>query len=212
MSLTSFLMFLKVKQVKWTLVGIFLVFAGLPLIFNLMPRLLYAKVESGSYLDVVEMREISKLSVQRLNFSNVVTVTLPTNATISNAKVYIRRIMRGHVTTSLDFSKIVVTNSSSGGIVVEFPKLDIDPIIDKWVYYDSKGTGNVNTRNLTSAMDRKFREEMMKEALKPERVARAKRRAEDIVQMLYPDMTFKSKWPQNPDVRSQSAVIESTHE
>ena len=212
MSLTSFLMFFKVKQVKWTLVGILLVFAGLPLIFNLIPRLLYSKIESGSYLDVVEMKEISKLSVQRLNFSNVVTATWPTNTTVSNATVYVRRIMRGHVTTSLDFSRIVVTNSSGRRFVVEFPKLDIDPIIDKWVFYDSKGTGDRNTRNLTNAMDKNFREEMMKEALKPERVARAKKRAEDIIQMLYPDMTFESKWPQDPNTGTQSTVGEAAHE
>ena len=212
MTLTPLLMLLKKEPVKWILIGIAIVFICLPLISTMMPRLFYDKVEKGSYFDVMDMKEISWLSVQRLNFSNVKEAVQPKGAPLDKAEVYVRRIMRGHVTTLVDFSKIVVTNSIDGKFIIEFPELVAKPVIDEWIFYDSEGTGNWNPEEMTKDMNKAFIEEMKNEALKYDRVVRAKEQAECIVHMLYPDMKFESKWPQNPDAGTQSTAAETTHE
>ena len=225
MTLSPFLSVLKIKSVKWTLIGLAIAFVGFPLISAVIPYVFpETKAQSGSYLDVVDMKEISLLSVQRLNFSKVCTVRYGTDSTtkvmnrlqawlgfnpsetnkLEDAKVYVRRILRGHVTTSLDFAKITVTNSPQGKILVLFPELITEPFIDEWIFYDSKGTGDVNTKEMTSAMDSAFRDAMLKTALQPERVERAKKQAERIVDMLYPGMEFELKWPQDDKKNDQS--------
>ena len=206
-------MFLRMKSVKWVLLGMAIVFIGLPIFSSFVSHLIInAKVESGSYLDVVEMKEVSKLAVQRLNFSKVMTSQKPQTGPLEKAEVYIRRIMRGHVTTSLDFSKIIVISNIPGKIIVEFPELVTESFIDEWIYYDSKGTGDNDPREMTKTMDKQFREAMRQEALKPERVVRAKEQAEYIVQMLYPDIKFESRWSQKPDTGTQSTIAEPSHE
>lgn len=229
MSLAPFLAFLKMKPVKWTLAGIAIAFVGLPILDAALPYVFPgAKAPKGTYLDVKEMKEISLLSVQRLNFSEVCTWSYGTNTaakakaiatkefdkvkelfglgdskdaddlsinSVENAEVFIRRIMRGHVTVSLDFSKITVTNHPTGKVVVKFPKLVTEPFIDQWIFYDSKGTGNGNTKEISRHLDNEFRKDMLKTALQSNRVERAKEQAVRIVQMLYPDMDdFVAEW------------------
>lgn len=207
MTLTPVLMFLKQRQIKWTLIGISIAFVGLPVIFSLAPYFLGDRVKSGSYLDIVDTKEISRLSVQRLNFSKVVTSSSSKGKKLEEAEdkkleeadVYIRRIMRGHVTISIDFSQVTIISNSVGKNFVKMPELMPEPFIDEWIFYDSKGTETYGTSDLSKDMDRRFRKAMMEEALKPERVARAKEQAEDIVKMLY-DIQGKDKfvfqWPQ----------------
>ncbi len=215
MTLTPVLMFLKQRQIKWTLIGITIAFMGLPVIFSLTPYFLGDKVKSGSYLDIVDTKEISRLSVQRLNFSKVVTSSSPKGKKLDEADVYVRRIMRGHVTTSIDFSQITIISNSDGKNLVKLPELMPEPFIDEWIFYDSKGTGKYKTTDLTKDMDKEFRKAMMDEALNPERVARAKKQAEDIVKMLY-DIQDKEKfefqWPQEPETDAQNKAIETKHE
>ena len=199
MTLTTVLMLLKKKPAVWTLIGIAIAFIGLPVISSLVPCILYDKVEAGSYFDVVDMKEISWLSVQRLNFSKLVTATRPKDATLGKADAYLRRIARGHVTTSLNFSEIAITNSPEGIFYVKFPPLNTKSIIDEWIFYASKGTDKDNSGALAAEIDKEVRKQMEEDALKPERVARAKKQAEEIVKMLY-DMQDKEKfvfqWPQ----------------
>lgn len=241
MTLSPFLSVLKTSPVKWTLIGLAIAFVGFPLISAVIPYVFpEAKAPSGSYLDVVDMKEISLLSVQRLNFSKVCTVRYGTDSTtkvmnrllhpwagfdpsetnkLENAKVYVRRIMRGHVTTSLDFSKIN-TNRVNGKLVIEFPKLVAEPFIDEWIFYDSKGTGDVNTKEMTRAMDSDFRDAMLKTALQSERVERAKQQAERIVDMLYPGLEFEPRWPEDSksgesapvDAETKSETTGTSHE
>ena len=199
MTLSPLLAILKIKSVKWTLIGLASAVVCLPMISAVMPYVLPdSRAKTGSYSDVVEMKEIGLLSVQRLQFSKVVTATDPPNleTNLEAAVIYIRRIMRGHVTTTVDFSKINVTNSPEGKVVVKFPKLIIEPFIDKWIFYDSYNTGNDNTKEMTKAMDGAFRAAMLKAALQSNRVERAKEQAVRIVEMLYPDMDdFVAEWP-----------------
>ena len=233
MTFSPFLALLKIKSVKWTLIGLAIAFVGFPLISAAIPYVFpNAKARSGSYHDVVDMKEISLLAVQRLDFSKVCAVRHGTDSitkglnvvrnwigfdssdtnSLENSKVYVRRIMRGHVTTSLDFSKIAVTNSPQGKILVLFPNLIREPFIDEWIKYDSKGTGDVNTKEMTSAMTQAFRDDMRKNALQPERVARAKKQAERIVDMLYPDMEYEFIWPSDKKDSSQSDSMEGKNE
>ncbi len=205
MTLTPVLALLKFKSVKWMLVGLAFAVVCFPLILVAIPYVFpNARAKSGSYSDVVEMKEISMLSVQRLQFTKVITLTSPPDLQDDldnpDMEIYIRRIMRGHVTVSLDFSKIDVTNSPAGKVVIKFPKLITEPFIDKWIFYDSYGTGkkdNINSvKKMTNAMDGAFREAMLKAALQSNRVERAKEQAVRIVEMLYPDMEdFVVEWP-----------------
>ena len=207
--MTPFVTFLKMKPVKWTLVGIGAAFVGIPVIVAAIPYVFPGvKAKEGSYLDVVEMKEISKLSVQRINFSRVVTATNPKGLSVTNnPSAYVRRIMRGHVTSSVDFSKIN-TNSVNGKLVVEFPKLVAEPFIDEWIYYDSKGT------------DQAFRDAMMIAVSQTGRVARAKEQAVRIVETLYPDLEFEPRWPEDSksgesapvDAKTKSEATETSHE
>lgn len=229
MTLTPFLSLLKVKSVKWTLIGLASAVVCLPLISTVLPYVFPdSRAKSGSYPDVVEIKEISLLSVQRLQFSKVITVTSPPNLENDlenpNLEIFIRRIMRGHVTTSVDFSKIDVTNSPDGKVVVKFPELVTEPFIDQWIYYDSKGTGdkdNIDTvKEMTKAMDGAFRETMLKAALQTNRVERAKQQAERIVKMLYPDLEFEPRWPEDSksgesapvDAKPKGEATETSHE
>ncbi len=218
MTFSPFLAFLKMRSVKWTLVGVAIALVGLPAIISTLPYMFPdSRAKSGSYLDVVEMKTISKLSVQRLDFSKVCTSRSGTNTmaklkklagkytgwsfsssetdNLDDSEVWVRRIMRGHVTTSLDFSKIT-TNSIDGKLVIEFPELVAEPFIDQWIYYDSHGTdSDHDPREMTKDMDCKFQTSMIEAALQPERVARAKEQAVHIVKMLYPDMEeFVAVW------------------
>ena len=220
--MTPFVTFLKMKPVKWTLVGIGAAFVGIPVIVAAIPYVFPGvKAKEGSYLDVVEMKEISKLSVQRINFSRVVTATNPKGLSVTNnPSAYVRRIMRGHVTSSVDFSKIN-TNSVNGKLVVEFPKLVAEPFIDEWIYYDSKGTDkDHDPREMTKAMDQAFRDAMMIAVSQTGRVARAKEQAVRIVETLYPDLEFEPRWPEDSksgesapvDAKTKSEATETSHE
>ena len=217
--MTPFFTFLKMKPVKWTLLGVGAAFVGIPVIFAAFPYVFpNSKAKTGSYFDVVEMKKISNLSVQRLNFSKVVTATYPPGTSVTNASIFVRRIMRGHVTSSVDFSKIN-TNSVNGKLVVEFPKLVSEPFIDEWVFYDSKGT-KTDPRVLTQKMDKEFRDDMLKAASQTGRVARAKEQAVCIVKTLYPDLDFEPRWPEDSksgesapvDAKTKSEATETSHE
>lgn len=243
MSFASFFTFLKMKPVKWTLIVIAISFVGRPLLDATLPYVFPgARAPRGSYLDVKEMKEISLLSVQRLNFSKVVTWSDGTNTaskakavadkalskiglsgnrktedqlanSLDNAEMYVRRIMRGHVTVSLDFSKINVTNSPTGKVVVKFPNLITEPFIDQWIFYDSKGTGNCNTKVITKQMDNDFRKVMLETALQSNRVERAKKQAVRIVEMLYPDIDeFVAEWPDDVKAVTTSDATEASPE
>ena len=243
MSYAPIFTFLKMKPVKWALVVIAIAFVGLPFLDAALPYVFPgARASKGSYLDVKEMKEISLLSVQRLNFSKVVTFAYGTNTaskikaktdealasiglsggkkteglltnSLDNAEVYIRRIMRGHVTVSVDFSMIDVTNSPTGKVVVKFPKLVTEPFIDQWIFYDSKGTGNGNTKEITRHLDNEFRKDMVKTALQSNRVERAKRQTERIVKTLYPDMDeFVAVWPDDIKTVATSEPTKASHE
>ena len=215
MTLSPLISVLKIKSVKWTLIGLAIAFAGFPLISAVLPYVFpEAKARAGSYHDVVEMKEIDKLSVQRLNFSKVVTVTYPPNleTNLTKATIYIRRIMRGHVTTSVEFSDIVKTNDPNGKVIIRIPPPVAEPFIDEWIPYDSKGTGRVNTKEMSRAMDKAFREAMLKTALQPERVKRAKQHAERIIEMLYPDLEFEPRWSEDDEAVNKCETTEASHE
>ena len=115
----------------------------------------------------------------------------------------------------MNFSEIAITNSTDGKFYVKFPPLDTKPIIDNWIFYDSKGTDKDNSGELAQEINKKVRQEMMDEALKPERVARAKKQAQDIVKMLY-DMQGKDKfefqWPQESESDSTNITKKISHE
>lgn len=221
--MTHFLAFFKLKPVKWTLLGIGAAIVGIPVIVAAVPYVFPGvKAKAGSYLDVVEMKEISKLSVQRINFSEVMTATVPEGmeTNLTQASVYVRRIMRGHVTSSVNLSDIK-TNCVDGKLVVEFPALVAEPFIDAWIYYDSKGTDKKHDpREMTKAMDQAFRDDMMQFALQTGRVARAKEQAVRIVETLYPDLEFEPRWPENSksgestpvDAETKSETTETSHE
>lgn len=200
MTMSSFLAFLKMKPVKWTLVGLGAAFVGIPVIVTAYPYIFPGtKNKAGSHLDIVEIKKISKLSVQRINFSEVVTATCPGEMEDHpfDATTHVRRIMRGHVTSSVDLSDIN-TNFVDGKLVVEFPKLVAEPFIDQWIYYDSHGTDkDHDPREMTQKMDRQFRDDMMQFALQTGRVARAKEQAVCIVKTLYPDLEFEPRWPED---------------
>lgn len=162
-----------------------------------------ARAKVGSYSDVAETKEINRLAVQRLLFSKVVTKKTPkTSTSLDECSFYIRRIMRGHVTTSLDFSAIAISNTISGKRFFTMPQLEPEAIIDEWVYYDSKGTGDKDApKNATEGMDDEFRRALLDEiTTNTNRIARAKEQAERIVKMLYPDEEFSPdsfNWPTN---------------
>ncbi len=197
MNITPLMTFLKVKPVMWTLAGLSIACIEFPIIYATLP-LVFSELrpKEGSNQDVREMKEIGLLSVQRLQFSNVMTGKFPKDApNLEKTTVYVRRIMRGHVTSTLDLSRIDVTNGPNGESVIVFPSLDSRPFIDEWIYFDSKGTGKYDTSNMTQAMDNEFRQTMLATATEPGRVERAKKQAEKIVAMLCPDREYLFRWP-----------------
>ena len=166
-----------------------------------------ARAKNGSYSDVVDMKEISLMAIQRLQYSKVMTYSDPKDENdLDKCSLYIRRIMRGHVTTYLDFSDINTNTveNSHGEKHFSMPCLTLQPVIDEWIYYDSKGTGKkeYGTGEITRGMNREFRDAMLDEATKnTNRIARAKKQAEQIVKLLYPDEDISSvsfDWPDDP--------------
>ena len=187
------------KIVLLTLCGIAFFCIGIPL-YSLAKPFLFsgARAKRGTYSDVVEIKEISRLSVHRLLFSKVVKRSSPKGEEdLDKCDIYLRRIMRGHVTTSLDFSRID-TNKLSGKVVFIMPPLEQEAIIDEWVYYDSKGTGDEKApKNFAEGMDAEFRKTILGEALHPNRVDSAKKQAERVVKLFYPDEEVSFCWPTN---------------
>lgn len=195
---------LKLKPVWISLCAIVGIGVVLPVLSTAVPLVFpAARAKTGSFVDVVEMREIGLLSVQRYNFSHVVKGQLPQNVDLEKSDAYVRWVMRGHVTASLDFNAIVVSKPvvTNEWTIVALPPLKYDAIIDEWIYYDSKGTKEYNPRNLTEAMDQRFREKMDKEAKAPDRVERAKKQAETFLEQLCPDAKIKFEWisPESKD-------------
>ena len=206
------LAFLKLKPVWISLCAIVGIGVVLPVLSTAVPLVFpAARAKTGSFVDVVEMREIGLLSVQRYNFSHVVEGQYPQNVDLEKSNVYVRWVMRGHVTVSLDFNAIEVSkpvDTNEWTIIVSLPPLKYDAIIDEWIYYDSKGTKEHDPTTLTRAMDQAFREKMDKEAKAPDRVERAKKQAETFLEQLCPDAKLKFEWimPESKDDSSIQTV------
>ena len=207
---------LKLKPVWISLCAIVGIGVVLPVLSTAVPLVFpAARAKTGSFVDVVEMREIGLLSIQRYNFSHVVKGQFPQNVDLEKSDIYVRWVMRGPVTVSLDFNAIKVSPpvDTNEWTVVTLPPLKYDSIIDEWIYYDSKGTKEHNPRNITSAMDQSFREVMDKEAKSPDRVDRAKKQAEKLLEQLCLGEKIKFEWlvPESEvDSRSRAASEEES--
>ncbi len=151
-----------------------------------------------TYIDVKDLKEIGLLSVQRVQFSRGV-LGLPPGVTpkspIRDNDLYVRRIIRGHATTSLDLAKVTVTDTGKT-VVLHMPVLEKpEPIIDEWVYYDSKGTAKVSPNELTKEMDHQFKEALVEFASDPDRQDRARKQAETLIAQLFPKKEITFDWP-----------------
>ena len=154
----------------------------------------------GNIIDVTDIKGIGLLAVQRIQLSHVAEGCWNKDGSqkekVRDNDVYVRRIIRGHATRSLDFTKVKTIVESNGLVQVTMPALNTpEPFIDEWIYYDSKGTANRNPRALTKSMDSQFKEALRQFAQEGDRPERATKQAEDIIREMFPGHVVRIIWP-----------------
>lgn len=157
------------------------------------------KAKRMTLLDVTDVKEMGLLAVQRIQLSHVAEGSWNEDGSkkenVRDNDVYVRRIIRGHATRSLDFSKVKTVVESNGLVRVTMPALNIpEPFIDEWIFYDSKETAQRKPNALTKRMDSDFKTALVNFAQEGDRPERAKKQAEDIIREMFPGYVVKFMW------------------